>query len=202
MANMVVTRRSAAGKRACKKMRKSGQVPGVIYGQKKDVIHIEFPHENILALLTENILKLELEDGQEDVIIKDVQYDTFGEEILHVDFHRIDLDQRITVSIPIKFIGVPIGTQRGGVWEKHLAELLISCIPDKIPHSIDINIEHLDIDQHLRVKDIEIGIPSVKIEVDEEILITSVHAAKEESEDGEEQSEEPQVIKQAKEQKE
>ena len=123
MASIAVTKRTMLGKNACQKVRNEEQIPAVVYGLKKDAIPLICSKENLLPILHEKIVKLAIDDVQEDVMIKEVQYDTFGEHVLHVDFLRIDLTKKISLSVPLKFVGVPKGVQMGGFWEKQIKEI-------------------------------------------------------------------------------
>jgi large subunit ribosomal protein L25 len=198
MASIAVKRRTSIGKNACKKLRKTGMIPAIIYGHKKEVYAIEINKEEFKALLDKNekVFNLILEDDvHENVIIKEISYDTFGENMLHIDFYRIDLNAKVEIAVPIHYIGIPIGTQNGGVWEKNLLQLEVTCLPIHIPEKISVNVEKLDIRMNIRVHDLKIA-PELEITNDPEAIITIVHAPKvdEEEEISEDSATEPERI--------
>lgn len=201
MASIAVEKRSLIGKNACKKLRAKGRIPGIVYGLKKEVLPIELSLEEFLPWLKkrEKIFQFQLDNRQEDVMLKELHHDTFSDIIYHVDFCRIDMNVKITVNIPINFIGIPKGVKSGGSMQKMLQDLHISCLPVAIPESIPLNVEKLDIGEHVRVKELVLA-SGLEVTNDPEDIVVTVVAAKVEAAaagEGEEKVE-PQVIKKAK----
>ena len=189
MASIVVQERTMLGKGACKKLRSQGNIPGIIYGLKKDVLPIQFTLENLLVhLYKTKIFELKFDNHSEDVMIKDIHYDTFGEKIYHVDFIRIDKTVKIHAEVPIVFVGVPKATLSGGVWGKHLQHVEIACLPGDIPKNISLNVESLRIGEQIHVKDLLVP-EGATIITDAKLLVTLVSEKKKEEEVPEEQNE-------------
>ena len=206
MSNLIAQRRTLIGKNACKQLRKTGMIPAIIYGHKKEVYAIEVKKEDFATLLNKNekIFHLTFADGAyEDVIIKEIHYDVWGEKILHIDFYRIDLNATVNIAVPIHFIGVPKGTANGGVWEKTLQKLEVTCLPIHIPERISVNVEKLDIGMHIRVRDLQIP-AELTVTHDLDAIVTTVHTHKNDAEENAAEaaaasSTEPERIKKAKE---
>jgi len=202
MTTIAVEKRSLLGKNACKKLRANGRIPGTVYGQKKEVLSIDLSLEDMLSIIKkrEKILQIQLNKQLEDVMVKEIDYDTFGEKVFHIDFCRIDMKAKINVTVPLSFIGIPKGVKAGGIWQKSIQKVQIFCLPVEIPESIAVNVEGLEVGHHIRVKDLVVS-PNVEIKNDPETIVTFISAMKEEQPAPgatEEEKAEPQVIKKAK----
>lgn len=204
MINIAVSKRPAIGKKTCHDLRDQGQIPAILYGQKKDVVSLSISTKEFLQVLQkhEHLVKFTVDGKEETVVIKEVQYNTYGDKILHVDFCRIDISKKLKVAVPIQFVGTPKGLQKGGVWEKALRQLEISCLPINIPESIKINVDDLDLGTVLRVKDIQLD-PLFTMETGKEVVACTVQLPKVQAETPAtdaaiEEKAEPEIIKKAK----
>jgi large subunit ribosomal protein L25 len=101
-------------------------------------------------------LTLKVNGQDKQVLIKDVQFDHLGSSPLHVDFARVDLTERITVSVPLEFRGTAAGTVEGGVLEHNLVDLEVECVVTEIPESIRVNVAALKIGDNLHVRELEL----------------------------------------------
>lgn len=175
--SLSVKKRTLIGRNACKKLRTSGEIPGIIYGEKKEIVPISFSKDSFLPYLRrrEVVTKLDLDGKVENTLIKEIQYDALGDHIVHVDFHRISLDKKISISIALQFVGTPKGVHAGGVWDTQIREINVQCFPNHIPDPIVIDIEKLELGQKLCVKDIKIP-DNVTLETDKEKIVVSVQA--------------------------
>ncbi len=141
--------RSATGTGAAKKLRRGGQVPGVVYGRgiaaTPVVVDAKALRGALLTAAGMNVLiDMTLDDGAQaarTVMVKDVQRDIFRRDIIHVDFTTVDLAQTVEAHVPIIFKGTPKGvTEDGGIFEPHLREIVVECLPTQIPAHIDVDI--------------------------------------------------------------
>src|SRR6476646_1159803 len=107
--------RSELGSRANKRLRDKGLVPGVVYGHKEAVVPVTLPKKELVGLLTHGAHLFELGIGakNETVLVKEVQYDHLGQEVLHIDFARVSLDETVDVTVPLELKGEPNGTADG-----------------------------------------------------------------------------------------
>ncbi|BBM81834.1 50S ribosomal protein L25 [Candidatus Uabimicrobium amorphum] len=151
-----IKQRSLIGSNACKRVRQSGDVPGVLYGEKKESLHIQFSNEDFVTYQRQKdrILALQMDGKEQEAIVQKVQYDSFGDEVVHVDFLRISSDKEITVPVELDFKGTPKGIQFGGATNIRLKKVNVTCLPSDIPKSITVDISGLDISEQLRVKDL------------------------------------------------
>lgn len=192
-----VSVRQGVGKGVAHQLRAAGQVPAVLYGRGSDNMNLSVSRREMYHLLhgglTSNVLiKLKLAEGVDDVpvsIIRDVQYDPMTEKILHVDFQRISLDEKMNAEIPIHFVGVCIGQKHGGVVDHILRDLLVECLPLDVPDSIEIDISALDVGMGLHVADLEVP-ENVTILTPEEQAVVSVAIPTQVIEEEEEEAEE------------
>ena len=167
--------RSELGSRANKRLRDAGQVPGVVYGHKEAVIPVTLPKKELVGYIEKgaHVFSLALDGGTETVLVKEVQYDHLGIEVLHVDFARVDLNERVKVTIPLELKGTPKGEADGGVLTQVLADLEIECVVTEIPDAIRHNVADMGLDSVLHVK--EIALPTgAKCLQDGELIVATV----------------------------
>src|SRR4029077_15407451 len=121
-----IKQRSELGSRANKRLRDSGFLPGVIYGHKEAVVPVTLPKKEVVGHLQHgaHIFDLALDGKSEKVLVKEVQYDHLGLHVIHVDFARVSLDERVEVTVPIELKGEP-KSEEGGVVTQVISELEI-----------------------------------------------------------------------------
>ena len=144
--------RDTTGKAHTRRMRHQGLVPGVIYGADKAVQLITWQHDTILHALAEesfhsHILAIKLDNGQtESVVLKDVQRHVFKPKIMHVDFLRVSATEKLTMHVPLHFIGEDecAGVASGAmILSKQMTDLEIKCLPANLPEFIEVDISGL-----------------------------------------------------------
>jgi len=173
-----------SGKGVARKLRQNNRVPGIFYGPGTEsvMISLDYPElERIMDQVSgENILldlKLQSEQGAETktVMLKDLQTDPVKDKFVHVDFYEIAMDRKITVRIPINLLNIPKGVTEGGVLQHIRRELTITCLPDKLISSLDIDVSDLEIGDSLHVSALEL--PEEITSVDEGHLTIAIIAA-------------------------
>ncbi len=185
-----------SGSRKARNYRKFGLIPAVLYGHKQENLMFLLSKKEFVKTLDSGakMVNLKWNSSEETSLIKDVQFDTFGKEILHVDFVRIALTEKITTRISIVLYGTSRGVKEGGIIDHSTRDVEIECLPTDIPESIRVNISELNIGDSLHTKDLEIP-PNVKVLENPDAIVVSVHfAVKEEEVPGEELVSEPEVI--------
>lgn len=155
-------RREGTGKGVARKLRRKGKIPGVVYGPGYSPIPLAVISKGVLSYLKGEWSEAKLWDLMVDnerfkVIIKDVQTDPFTDEVLHVDFYAVTFGKSLTLAVPLRFEGEPIGTKQGGVVEYLMDELEIECLPKDIPEEIVLEIGELQVGDTLFVKDLPIS---------------------------------------------
>ncbi len=147
-------------KEASKRYRKEGLLPAIIYGQGNNInILLDGKVFNKLSnnLTKSTIINIKTEDGKDfKVLVKDFQKDYVKDNFIHVDFYELHEGKPVHVNVHLNFIGNPIGVRDGGVLEKQMTDMYIECLPKDIVAQIDINVENLEINHSLHVRDIKL----------------------------------------------
>lgn len=152
-------KRESLSKSAIKQIRKSGQVPSVVYGKGKESSPIAVDSmELIKALRNEGrnaIISLDL-DGAEsvDVMLHEYQMDPIKDELVHADFYIVDMSEEMNVPVPIRIEGEAIGAKEGGVLQQPLFELQVRAKPGDIPDEIAIDVSSLAIGDTITIEDL------------------------------------------------
>lgn len=178
--NVETRTKQETGSRANKRLRDRGLVPAVIYGHKQDVVPVKVNRKEITYHLNHaaHLFALKLGDRSETVLVKDVQYDHLGSEVIHVDFARVDLNERVEVTVPLELKGTPKGEEDGGVLQQIVAELEIECLVTEIPEAIRHNVSDMGMDSVLHLKDIKLP-EGVKALQDPELILATVKEVQE-----------------------
>src|SRR5882724_3353044 len=189
--------RSQLGSRANRRLRDTGLLPGVIYGHKEAVIPVTLPKKEIVNFINKgaHLFDLSLEGKSEKVLIKDVQFDHLGIEVLHVDFARVSLDEKVEVTIPLELKGTPKGEADGGVLQQIINELEIECLVTEIPDAIRHIVSDMALNDVVHIKDLKLP-AGVRVMQDEDLIVATVKEIVEAAPAaaGEEGAAEPEVI--------
>ena len=140
-----------------RRLRREGLIPAVLYGKKIGNLNLVVERRAFESVMRHRgrILDVRLPDGRvEKAIIKEVQFDPFGEEVLHVDFGRVALDEKIEVKVGLKLVGEPKGTAASGHLDVALYELRVECLAGNIPEAVKFDVSNLQLDQFVRVRDL------------------------------------------------
>jgi large subunit ribosomal protein L25 len=193
--SLQVSQRSGIGRTALKAVRKTGRVPGVLYGNAKDKTvrsrPIEIDARKLAALLqsstSENVLvDVEVTDpsgkkvDQHLAILLDVQHHPIEDYIIHIDLHEIAQDEILHAEVPVTSVGEPVGVKTGGgLLETMLRTIRVACLPRNLPELITVEVGHLQIGHSVHVR--ELILPEgVTVSNPPELPVFSVFAPKEE----------------------
>ncbi len=187
--------RNEVGSNSVKRLRKEGVIPTVLYGHKQECVNLSVTsavlHDALKAKA--RMVQLEWDSTKENAIVKEVQYDYLGDNILHVDFARVDVGEKVTVDVPVELYGEPIGHKKHGVLTHLLKNVVIECVVTAIPEKIRADVSGLDLDQSILVKDLVIP-EGASITNSPDSTVASVHVVVEKGESEEEVQDEPEVI--------
>src|SRR5688500_7550721 len=197
-AQLTARPRSELGSRANKRLRHPGFIPGVIYGHKEAVVPVTLPKKEVVTYLDRgtHLFDIALDGKSEKVLIKEVQYDHLGQEVVHVDFARVSLDEKVEITVPLELKGTPKGEAEGAVLQQIVAELEIECLVTDIPKEIVHNVADMEKDSVLHIKDLKLP-PGIRVLQDEDLLVATVKEIEEAAPAGaveEEGAAEPEVI--------
>lgn len=175
-----VNAREKIGTRYAKRDRAAGLIPAVIYGHKKGPVHVTVDAKAFTELLHHevHIIDVKLDGKSEHTLIKAVQWDTYGVEIIHVDLERVDMSETIEVEVELQLIGEPVALREAGTVLDHPTTMVkISCRADAIPSHLEHDISELAAGVPVTVADI--NLPSgITIVMPEEQLICQITGVK------------------------
>ena len=179
--NLAVQSREIENKSSRKNLRKSGNIPAVIYSEGQPGIHISVPTNEFTKLYKKSIgevavFNLNLNGKDCHAIVKARQIHPVSRDFIHVDFLELHKDKELNLSVPFKFIGTPASLKEGGIMEITVRELKVSCLPKYIPEDIPLHIEKLAIGEAIYIKDIKLE--NITIKEAGNIPIVSVHATR------------------------
>lgn len=180
--SIVAEKREKQGKGVARSLRREGMVPAVLYREgsshsiklnKKDLAKL------INAMSGEQVMvDLQFKDGEKKLaLLKDYQVDPVRGELLHTDFFEVSLTEEVRIPIHVTTVGEPIGVRRdGGILQHTLREVMIECLPDKIPGKTVIDISKLEVGQSIHVSDLSFE-EGIKVLTDLNDVIVTVVAA-------------------------
>src|SRR5438445_1154854 len=152
--------RTAGNKNDARRIRRSGKIPGVVYGAGKSALSVSLDPRQVSRILHSEtghntVFDLALDGERSKAMIVDWQYEPIKGSLLHIDLKRIAMDQKLRVNVPIELVGEPAGVkQQGGILEQITREVEIECLPGDIPNDIELNVAELVFGMVLRVTDL------------------------------------------------
>lgn len=186
MATIEVTAvpRSEQGTGASRRLRRTGKVPGVLYGGDQAAQPIELEHKSLLRHLKlesfhASILSMSLEGKKERVLLRDVQMHPWKPQVLHVDFQRVAANQKIHMNVPLHFINAEVapGVKLGGGTVSHvLNEIDVSCLPDDLPEYIEVDLSALELGDSVHLEDLKMpkGVESIQLTRGDNLVVATV----------------------------
>ena len=146
--DLIAELRDGAGTSNCRRLRRSGMVPAVIYGAGRENLSLIIDHNHLLKkLASENfltsILSIKIQDKEESVLIKDIQIHPYKRQVIHLDMQRVIADQLLRVSVPIHFLNgdsAPGVKLEGGTVSALMNEVEVSCLPKDLPERLEVDV--------------------------------------------------------------
>ncbi len=157
-------KREAQGTGASRRLRRSGNVPGIVYGGSGEAVTIELNHKELYQHLTNerfhaSILSLKLDGAAEDVLLRAFNMHPYKGHVQHIDFQRVSKDKKIHMKVPLHFINAEVSPgvkEQGGIPNHVLNELDVSCLPDDLPGFIEVDMGQLTIGHSVHVKELKL----------------------------------------------
>jgi len=180
--------RTQQGTGASRRLRGSGRVPGVIYGASKAAQPVELDHNALIRHLKmeafhASILDMTVDGTRERVLLRDFQMHPWKQQVLHVDFQRIDPAKKIHMRVPLHFVNAEVspGVKTGGGVVTHaMNEIEIQCLPDNLPEYVEVDLKDAELNDIIHVNDLKLpqGVePISKLKADNP-PVASVHVPK------------------------
>lgn len=149
--------RQEVGSNAVKAVRKAGWIPAVLYGHGLDNVNLSVSGDELSSAIRHGEQMVNLAgDVSESALISDVQWDTFGIDVMHVDLTRVSASEMVQVAVQLELRGEAPGLKEGGIVDQVAHEVQIECPASAIPKSIEVSINSLELDQALKVGDLEL----------------------------------------------
>ncbi len=195
---LVVQIREEHGKRRNRRMRNSGTIPAVLYGHGEKTLSLSVGADAFDTVLRHGARMVALSGGvRESALIREVQWDTWGNEVLHVDFTRVSAHEKVEVRVALELRGEAPGMHEGGNVEQLLHELDILCPAAQVPEKIEVRVNDLNVGDSISVSELELPSGASLITPPEEVVVHCVEPVEmpeEEEEGAEAVSGEPEVI--------
>ena len=195
-----IEKREISGKAKSRRLRKTGKIPAVIYGEDQETTSLLLDAHDFEIMLKQHhtLIDLDLDGKNIQTIIREIQRHPVTGNIIHVDFFTVKKGHKLTLSVPINYVGTAVGIKAGGIFQTVKSDVYISVLPKDIPDFIDVDVSQLEIGDNIRIKDI--SKENIEFLDDPEDVLCSVQAPKaveelvEEEELEEEETAEPEVI--------
>lgn len=180
-ASITAQGRTAAGKGAARKARQAGQVPAVVYGHGREPQPLSLPARELEKLLTQvpaesTVFELAIDGRTARTLIREIQRHPVKRHLVHVDFQELVAGEKVTVNVPIRFVGTPEGVRTGGgILEEVLHQVHVRVDPSAIPDHITVDVGPLTIGHSIHVRDL--ALPDGAVALDEASATVCVVAA-------------------------
>ncbi|QAY67460.1 50S ribosomal protein L25/general stress protein Ctc [Paenibacillus protaetiae] len=166
-----------------KRLRSQGKIPGVLFGKMVAPSPITLEEKELLALLRSHpkaVLELTISQGnKENVMITEVQRDSLSRQVLHVDLHKVNMNEAIHAAVRLDLVGDSAGVREGGILQAIVHEVEVECLPGDLPESIAADVTALGVGENLLVKDLKLP-PQVKVKSDPSLVVVTVLAPQKE----------------------
>ncbi len=197
---LLVQNREERGKRRNRRMRKSGAIPAVLYGHGEASVSLAVAADAFDAVLRHGARMVALTGAvEESALIREIQWDTWGGEVLHVDFTRVSAHEKVEVRVALELRGEAPGVHDGGIIEQLLHDVAIVCPAAEVPEKIKINVNALKIGNSITVADLELPRGATVLAAPEEVVVQCVEPVGTPEEEEMPEAAEPEVIGEKKE---
>ncbi|MCA1979671.1 MAG: 50S ribosomal protein L25/general stress protein Ctc [Thiobacillus sp.] len=185
---VIAFKRDAQGSSASRRLRRAGKVPGIVYGGTAAPMQIELDHNALYHALRKeafhsSVLTLTVDGNKESVLLRDTQWHPYKQQVLHVDFQRVDKDHKIHVKVPLHFLNADVapGVKTGGGKPHHIVtELDVQCFPGSLPEFIAVDMGKLEVGHSIHANDLVLpaGVELVAHVKQENPAVASINAPK------------------------
>jgi large subunit ribosomal protein L25 len=189
---IAVEHREETGKGPMRRLRRAGKVPGVLYGLGRRNLPLTIPQEEVDRFLKtgSHLVELRMGENKRQAIIREVQHDTLSDEILHIDFHRVDADVEIETNVLIEWKGEAPGAKEGGVFQGLMETIHVRSRPADLPRVIIIEIDSLGVGDSIHLSDVALPERVVAVGADDALVcqvvvpkVTAEETAEDEAEE-------------------
>ncbi|MCX6274745.1 MAG: 50S ribosomal protein L25/general stress protein Ctc [Bacteroidetes bacterium] len=177
-------RRAAQSKQETKSLRAQGKVPCVLYGGKEQV-HFSVPAlslKNLVYSPNVHLVDLDIDGSTYRAVMKELQFHSVNDRLLHIDFMQVVEDKKVTVEVPVRLTGTAVGVRAGGQMLHKMRKLKISALPKDLPDQFELKVDDMQIGQTVRVRDMVLdGVTFLDIPAAAIVAIKTARAVVEEA---------------------
>lgn len=169
--------RERVGSRYAKRIRETGGLPAVVYGHKEDPQPVTLDAREAVRFISkgEKVFTMDIDGAQQFVLLKDIGYDYLGTNIIHADFARVDLNERVDTRAHLKFVGEPVGLKKVGAILMHpVNELQLNCLVTNLPDVIEVDVSKMDVGDVIHAGDIELPVKTMKLLTDADTVVAQI----------------------------
>lgn len=183
------------GSRVSRKLRAQGKIPAIIYGHRVDPQPITIARDDVWMMIKKqaHLAQLKVGDTTEMVLVRDMQWDHLGKDVIHMDFARVSADESIHTEVRLELHGTSPGVAQGGVLDLLVHALEVQCRANAIPDVIRVEVGELSLDQAIHVRDLKLP-EGVTTAVDPDLTIAHVTTPRAAAEPTAEAAAQPEVI--------
>ncbi len=182
---LVAEFRETQGKGASRRLRHEGKVPAILYGGHADARALTLNHQKLLIMLENErfystILNLKVGEQTQAAILKDVQRHPFKNAVVHIDFQRVEDNEKIRISIPLHFTGAAVSPgvkSQGGIVSHMRNEVEVTCLPKDLPEFIEVDISGLSLNESIHLSQLKVpaGVTLVEL-AKEDAAVVAIHS--------------------------
>jgi len=176
--------RKENGTSAARRTRLQNKVPGVVYHSGAEGVPLSVDKNSLKKALKtgQMIFEINVEDKDQFVLVKEIQYHPVTDDIIHIDFQKVKEDEKISLDVAVRSVGDSQGVKLGGILVQMLNSVSVKCKPSEIPEFLEIDVTEMEMNSNLFVKDITLP-DDVEMLTAEDIAVVSVQEPKEEKEE-------------------
>lgn len=181
-------KRERTGSRYSQRVRNAGGLPAVLYGHKQEPVSISLDAHTAIGFISkgEKVFHMDLDGDKQYVLLKDIGYDYLGTNIIHVDFARVDMDERVDTKAHLKFVGEAEGLKTSGAIMMHpITELQLNCTVTNLPDDIVIDISDMQVGDSIHASDITLPKDTMKLITDPGAVVAQIVMKAIQEEEGE-----------------
>jgi large subunit ribosomal protein L25 len=154
--------RETGSKNSARRLRRDGKIPAILYGPKSQPVPLQVDKKDfssrVAMLEGSHLVRLKSAEPaltEKVALVKDMQFHPISGDLIHTDLYEVDLAARITVRVPLRFVGKAAGVVRGGILQPIVREVEVECLPLDIPNSFNVDVNALDIGDSIHIEDIQ-----------------------------------------------
>lgn len=185
---LAASKRERTGSRYSRRLRDEGSLPAVVYGHKEDPVSISVNmHETMLHLQKgDKLFELDIDGAKQYVLLKDLGYDYLGSNIIHADFARVSLDERVDTKASLSFVGEAKGLKTSGAIMMHpTTDVELNVLITNLPDSIEVDVSDMDVGDVLHASDVKLPLETMKLLTDPGTIIAQIMLKAQQEDDAE-----------------